>query len=185
MEASVSILYAVMTVLSPMLTQFDMDVVAETDRDEIYCAAQNIYFESRGEPDIGQVAVALVVLNRVNDRRYPNSVCGVVKQSVKLSNGAPARNKCQFSWYCDGLSDKPREKEAWAISVDVVYEAVNLYINGYDIADQSTHYHAKNVRPYWSKDENMHYVESIDDHHFYRWRSYDWWRENYSHDYYD
>ena len=85
MEPSIGILYAVMTVLSPMLTEFDMDGVAETDRDEIYCAAQNIYFESRGEPDIGQVAVALVVLNRVNDRRWPSTICDVVWQDKQFS----------------------------------------------------------------------------------------------------
>ena len=172
-------LLAAALVLSPQLSLAQLPPerqaagILNMSYEDEYCLAQNVYFEARNQSNAGKLAVTHVVLNRVNDRRYPNSVCGVVKQSVKLSNGAPARNKCQFSWYCDGLSDKPREKEAWAISVDVVYEAVNLYINGYDIADQSTHYHAKNVRPYWSKDENMHYVESIDDHHFYRWRSYD------------
>ena len=63
------------------------------------CLAQAIYFESRGEPLDGQIAVAEVVLNRVDDRRYPKSVCGVTKQGAGCGRG------CQFSYACDGHSD--------------------------------------------------------------------------------
>ena len=68
----------------------------------LVCLALNIYFEARNQPTSGQIAVAEVTLNRVASRNYPNTVCGVVKQSNK--------NGCAFSWYCDGKSDKPYEK---------------------------------------------------------------------------
>ncbi len=63
------------------------------------CLAQAIYFESRGEPLDGQIAVAEVVLNRVDDRRFPKTVCGVTRQGVGSGRG------CQFSYACDGNSD--------------------------------------------------------------------------------
>ena len=84
MEPSVSILFAVMTVLSPLLTKHGYDEAANVDRDELYCAAQNIYFESRGEPDLGQLGVGQVVLNRVDSHKWPNTVCDVVWQENNL-----------------------------------------------------------------------------------------------------
>lgn len=155
MEPSIGILYAVMTVLSPMLTEFDMDGVAETDRDEIYCAAQNIYFESRGEPDIGQVAVALVVLNRVNDRRWPSTICDVVWQDK------------QFSWTHDGKSDRIKlsnkiERHAWIKSV---FYAV-MALSEEDVTNGATHYHNTSVTPYWI--DSMKQTAVIGNHIFYR-----------------
>ena len=73
MEPSVSILFAVMTVLSPMLTKAGFDEASDIDRQQLYCAAQNVYFESRGEPDLGQMAVTQVVLNRMESSRWPDS----------------------------------------------------------------------------------------------------------------
>ena len=69
---------------------------AAADRfEELYCLANNIYFESRNQPKLGQIAVGQVTMNRVNSPKFPNTVCGVVKQ------GGEKRNRCQFSWYCD------------------------------------------------------------------------------------
>lgn len=143
------------------------NAIANMGSEDQHCLAQNVYFEARNQSAAGKLAVTHVVLNRVNDTRYPNTVCEVVKQAYLKSNGEPRLNKCQFSWYCDGLSDKPREKDAWITSVFVSVKAISLFISGYDIADGSTHYHAKNVSPYWSKE--MSYISSIDDHHFYKW----------------
>ena len=72
------------------------------------CLALNIYHEARHLPQDEQVAVAHVVLNRVNDDRFPGSVCEVVKEG-----GYSRRYQCQFSWYCDGKVDTPYEKDAW------------------------------------------------------------------------
>ena len=72
------------------------DYVSRIDDVEINCLAKAIYYEARGESMKGKRAIGLVVMNRVNDRRYANSVCGVIKQHVTIG----ARKVCQFSWYC-------------------------------------------------------------------------------------
>lgn len=69
------------------------------------CLSLAIYHEARGENSRGQAAVAWVVLNRLGDARYPKTICGVVQQGT--------RSKCQFSWYCDGLSDVPRDNASY------------------------------------------------------------------------
>src|SRR5688572_9945937 len=74
--------------------------------DEWRCLAEAIYFESRGEPLKGQVAVAEVVLNRVDDRKFPRTVCGVTNQ------GAGSGRGCQFSYACDGRPDAMKSTAA-------------------------------------------------------------------------
>ena len=89
----------------------------------VVCLALNVYHEAKNQPFEGQVAVAQVVLNRVKDERFPNTICEVVEQgpvyeSWKTRNDPtlepvywPEKNRCQFSWYCDGKSDKIRERK--------------------------------------------------------------------------
>jgi len=98
------------------------------------CLAQAIYFEARGEPVAGQRAVAHVVLNRVHDRRYPNTVCGVVFQNQHL------HNRCQFSFACDGTPNEPRNARAWQRSLQVALEVLSGASE--DATYASTHYHA-------------------------------------------
>ena len=74
------------------------------------CLARAVYFEARSESELGQLAVAKVILNRVKDPNYPNTICGVVYQ------GSNRRNSCQFSFACDGLPDDVRQPGAWAQS---------------------------------------------------------------------
>ena len=82
-----------------------------------YCMAQNIYFESANQSFAGRLAVAHVVINRMEDLQFPNTVCGVIYQAkTKINwkgNEVPIRNQCQFSWYCDGLSDDPVDSKTW------------------------------------------------------------------------
>lgn len=130
------------------------------------CLAKNIYFEARNQSYSGKIAVAHVVLNRVESMDYPDNVCDVVKQAKLDRNGNPIRNMCQFSWYCDGLSDKPKELGEWMDSVDVAREALILWDNGFDITEGSKWYHAKNVKPKWAS--AFDYVVQIDDHLFYK-----------------
>ena len=79
-----------------------------------YCMALNIYYEARGSNLADKAAVADVVLNRVNDSRYPNTICEVVKQGEQKPSWKDpnkmvmVRNRCQFSWYCDGKKDTPQ-----------------------------------------------------------------------------
>ena len=76
------------------------------------------------------------------------------------------RHLCQFSWYCDGLSDKPINRAAWEESQLQASDAMALYKQGYDGTSGAMWYHAKNVKPYWISD--FDYVAHIDDHLFYR-----------------
>lgn len=125
---------------------------------EFKCLAQAVYFEARSEPFEGQVAVAYVVMNRVDKRHYPDSICGVVFQNEKK------RHRCQFSFACDGLSDKPYEITAWATALQVA--SAVLANRHSDVTDQSTHYHAVYVNPYWAA--SMQPTLQVGDHIFYR-----------------
>ena len=135
----------------------------------IMCLALNIYHEARDQPFIGQVAVAQVVMNRVRDDRYPDDVCGVVKQGPTYSwrEDFPVRNRCQFSWYCDGKSDEPKEPTTYSKLYDMALDLVYGDITVVDITEGATHYHADYVFPAWRKTKTK--TIEIEDHIFYRW----------------
>ena len=78
----------------------------------ILCLALNVYHEAKNQPFIGQVAVAQVIMSRVYDDRYPNTVCEVVKQGYYYTwdNNKPIRDKCQFSFWCDGKPETIKDK---------------------------------------------------------------------------
>ncbi len=112
---------------------------------ELECLALNIYFEARSEPVEGKYAVGHVVMNRVANRRFPGSVCKVIRQG-----GEVRRNRCQFSWWCDGRSDRPRDRHAWAESRRI---AALVYVGASnDPTDGALWYHADYVRPDWRAD---------------------------------
>ena len=148
-------------------------------KEEIMCLAQNIYHEARNDMLAGQFAVADVVLNRVDDKRFPNTICEVVKDGpvhesaqTKLTedpNDAiyyPVKHKCQFSWYCDGEDDDTHEELAWRQATTIAYMILgNLTFRG--ITEGSTHYHATYVNPRWAK--TKYPVGRIGKHKFYRW----------------
>jgi spore germination cell wall hydrolase CwlJ-like protein len=133
---------------------------------QVQCMALNIYYEARGSNLADKAAVADVVLNRVNDTRYPNTVCEVVKQGLQDANGNMRRNKCQFSWYCDGKHDRPQNQdlyvEAQSIAWNIVEEGKYR-----GITEGATHYHATYVNPRWAS--TLQLVGRIGAHIFYRW----------------
>ena len=136
------------------------------------CLDLNTYHEAKNQSMIGQIATAQVVMNRVMDDRYPNTVCEVVKQgptrpSWKDPNKRiPVKHKCQFSWYCDGKSDVPKNKKAWKKAQDYAYLVLSnrIYI---DVTEGATHYHATYVKPAWAKTKTR--TARIETHIFYRW----------------
>lgn len=131
--------------------------------DNIFCLAQNIYFEARNQSELGKEAVTEVVLNRVKSHKYPNEICEVVKQA-KQNSGRIIRHSCQFSWYCDGKPDTPGDYRAWVSSMEI---AQRILIKGTrNITEGSTHYHSVKVSPYWNRALNR--VVQIDDHIFYK-----------------
>ena len=138
--------------------------------EEMYCLAKNIYFEAKNQPLIGQLAVAIVVMNRVEDRRFPSTVCEVVQQGPTLAwtENFPVKNKCQFSWYCDGKSDDPKSETGWA-QAQYVAGAI-MYSGKYrGMTEGATHYHATYVKPKWRFDRGMNHIGRIGAHIFYRW----------------
>ena len=129
-----------------------------------FCLALNIYFEARNQSLEGQMAVTHVVLNRAADPKFPDEVCDVVYQSRTYESGFPKRHQCQFSWYCDGKSDEPKEQAAFEDAIRVVtYMAVS---DVDDLTHGATHYHAISVSPAWAKEKTK--TVQIGDHIFYR-----------------
>lgn len=119
------------------------------------CLTEALYFESRGESLDGQIAVAEVILNRVDSPLYPRSVCGVVKQR--------GGGGCQFSYVCDGKK-RMREKGA----ADLSGRIARAMLDGAPrlLTDGATHFHTRHVRPGWSK--RFAHTASIGAHLFYR-----------------
>ena len=129
------------------------------------CLAEGIYFEARGESQTGQAAVAQVILNRVRNPAYPDTICGVVFQNETRRHG------CQFSFACDGRPEKITEQGPWKkaqqIAADVT--AGKLWI---DEVGDSTHYHAGYVDPRWG--HKMIQKDRLGQHIFYRTRKGGW-----------
>jgi hypothetical protein len=123
------------------------------------CLARAIYFEARGEPIEGQIAVAEVILNRRDDPRFPKTVCGVVDQGAK-------RAGCQFSFMCDGRPEKVRDREAYALAGNIAH----LMLEGRPrvITGAATHFHTNYVRPSWAR--RMVKTTRVGAHLFYRER---------------
>lgn len=132
---------------------------------EQQCLASGIYFEARGEPVKGQAAVAQVILNRVRNPAYPNSICGVVYQNKRW------RNRCQFSFACDGIRDRVKSRHHWSVAKDVAMATTAGKIWLKEVGS-STHYHATYVRPKWAR--TMKRVGRIGLHIFYRTRGGGW-----------
>jgi spore germination cell wall hydrolase CwlJ-like protein len=138
---------------------------------QAHCLALNIYHESRSDNLAGQFAVADVVLNRVEHPKYPNTICEVVYQAKMKPSWkdpeilVPIRNKCQFSWYCDGKSDLPRELDAWTQSQYVAYSILkDDHFRG--LTEGATHYHTTYVSPTWNK--HLYSIGRIGSHVFFR-----------------
>ncbi len=133
-------------------TMFDPRTVAKS------CLARAIYFEARSESELGQLAVATVILNRSRATNYPSSICGVVYQ------GASRLNACQFSFACDGQSDLPQAGRAWETALAVTAMALSDDRPMLNVA-AATFYHADYVNPVWSK--SMNRLTKIGRHIFY------------------
>lgn len=125
----------------------------------VTCLAQAVYYESAREPELGQEAVAQVVLNRLRHPAYPKSICGVVYQ------GAANRTGCQFTFTCDGSLNRAPEPSLWARALAVARQA----LGGFVVKDvgSATHYHAVYVAPYWAP--TLVKLKQIGAHIFYRW----------------
>lgn len=123
------------------------------------CLARAVYFEARGEPERGQIAVAQVILNRVFSGYYPSDICGVVYQN------AHRHLACQFTFACDKVRDVIRDSEAWERATRIAAGTLDGKLWLSDVG-KSTHYHATYVQPAWAR--TMRKLSKIGVHMFYR-----------------
>lgn len=134
------------------------------------CLAYNIYHEARGQPLEGQFAVGIVTLNRVKSKKYPNTVCEVVRQG-KIEESkyqqdvfVYKRSKCQFSWFCDSRSDVIADQRSFRKIKKIVGALLNREYD--DLTKGALYYHAKRVKPWWSVAKVR--LVQIGDHIFYK-----------------
>lgn len=123
------------------------------------CLTNGIYFEARGEALKGQAAVGQVILNRVRNPAYPNTICGVVYQNKTWYN------ECQFSFACDRIPDIVWSPDRWQVAKDIAM-AVTAGKIWLPEVGSSTHYHATYVKPDWAP--TMKKLTKIGLHVFYR-----------------
>jgi spore germination cell wall hydrolase CwlJ-like protein len=144
-------------------SNFDQIVISNTEVDrlqyieiskQINCLAENIYFEARGESNLGQRAVAWVTLNRVKDPNFPNTICEVVWEDG------------QFSWTQDGKSDAITDQIAWVDALTTAWLVYNTQDRQFDPTDGATMFHATYVKPKWRKEYDQ--TSRIDNHVFYK-----------------
>ena len=142
------------------------------DDKEVTCMAKNIFFEAAIESTAGKLAVAHVTLNRVDSKHFPSTVCEVVYEGphYTAANGEmyPVRDRCQFSWYCDGKGDDPREgSRLWEDSQELAKYVLLRQEELPDITDGALHYHANYINsPKWAKKKKI--TTKIETHIFYR-----------------
>ena len=174
-------LASALTVISPVpLVTGPMEKQTFVDPRSVECLALNMYHEARNQGSAGLLAVSAVVLNRVNDKRFPNTICEVVEQGPTRESWKtkqtpdpsdakyyPIKNRCQFSWYCDGKSDEPKQKKVYKRLLTIAHSIVYNKLPFIDITDGALFYHADYVTPAWAKTK-IKTVE-IQDHIFYRW----------------
>ena len=143
------------------------------DNEHVKCLALNMYHEARDQGTAGKLAVSAVVMNRVNDSRFPNTICEVIKQGPTRKSwrdpsvSYPIKNRCQFSWYCDGVSDEVKDEKSYQKILDFARLIMHNDIQFVDITDGATHYHADYVKPDWANTKTR--TTEIGDHIFYRW----------------
>ena len=125
---------------------------------QMSCLAEALYFEARGEPIKGQLAVGEVILNRVEDTRYPSSICKVINQ------GTGRRFACQFTYTCDGKLETVHERKPYETALKIA--KILMTTHNRKLTRGSTHYHSNYVNPKWSK--KFERVAKFGRHIFYR-----------------
>ena len=134
----------------------------DLSHEERNCLSLNVYWEARNQDTPGQIAVAFVTINRKLNKYFKNDVCEVVKQGYRKTHGS-----CAFSWFCDGLPDRPKERNAWEKAQQVSEWTIENYYSQSEIYEEKpTHYHADYIKkPWWTK--HMKRITQIGDHIFY------------------
>ena len=176
-------------VMASLAISYEVDQGFSINEDELKCMAENIYFEGRAEPMTGKVAIGNVVMNRVASNRHPDTICEVVHEGPHRESWKtrgkdvpdseriywPIRNKCDFSWYCDGKSDAimltdyqgrtiQANMDAWVESIKIARMALEGTLP--DLTQGATHYFNPSLaNPKWQYAFTQ--VAIIDNHTFF------------------
>jgi spore germination cell wall hydrolase CwlJ-like protein len=167
------VLESARAVMASLALSYEVETGTPQNLDELKCMAENIYFEGRAEPLMGKVAIGHVVMNRVASDRHPNTICEVVHEGPHRESWKtrgkdvadeerkffPIRNKCDFSWYCDGEKDIiwvsymngeviDANMTAWRDSIHMALMVMNGEIR--DNTKGADHYYNYHISsPYW------------------------------------
>jgi spore germination cell wall hydrolase CwlJ-like protein len=146
-------LFAILVWLAPQPAA----AATEPSGDAAQCLALALYWEAKAEGPEGMLAVASVVLNRVADPQFPDTVCGVVKQGGE-------QPPCQFSWWCDGASDRPTETRAWRLAQSLARSSLSQPPR--DLTDGALFFHNTSIATPWVRRRER--TVQIGRHIFYR-----------------
>ena len=162
--------------MASLAMSYEVETGVSVNETELKCMAENIYFEGRAEPMVGKIAIGHVVMNRIEDKRFPDTICGVIKQGPVRESWKtrqhedlddservyyPRKHRCQFSWWCDGEKDTiwvqymngttiDSNNNAWRDSVHIALDTMAQTL--YDNTGGATYYYAHNiVYPSWAK----------------------------------
>ena len=154
----------VVAIVQPVITatdtSADRDNSAQTElAHEHRCLTQALYYEARGEGDIGEKAVAEVIFHRLSGGFHGHTICAVVFEG----SGRPG---CQFSFTCDGSMKRPREASAWKKSEELAAQILTRVVALRNYTGGATNYHAISVMPDWAA--TMKKTTQIRHHVFYR-----------------
>jgi len=155
-EQPVARVHAADTHVHPGLSEIEFQVIPRmVDAKTQHCLAEVMYWEARGEGQQGMVAVASVVLNRAEDKRFPDTVCDVVYQGGETP-------PCQFSWWCDGKADRPSNQTTWSETLSLANTI--LAVRPADPTDGAIFYHNTSIPDPWRRP----LTAQIGNHIFYR-----------------
>ena len=145
-------------------TIISYQIKADELQEQLECMAEAIYFEARSESLMAQIAVGIVIKNRVESDKFPDDYCSVVHQGVKRK-GNMVKHQCAFSYYCDGKSEKIYNDRAYFEAMDA---AMLVMLEGATIKKirEATHYHAIYVKPSWAR--KLTYLGTVGLHKFYK-----------------
>ena len=139
-------------------------LISAAKADDFNCLVEALYHEARSESFIGMISVANVILTRKESSNFPNTICKVVHQG-KYWKGNPIKDKCQFSYWCDGKPERFIDIEGLIKSLNVAEMSLNGIQSKQTVG--ATHYHASYVTPSWASDPNFKSLGQIGTHVFY------------------
>ncbi len=149
-------------ILTTLVVSFIL--ISSVKADDFDCLVEALYHEARSENIIPMLAVANVILNRVKHKKFPNTICKVVHQG-KYWKGNPVRDRCHFSYWCDGRPEKFTDITGLIKSINVA----EMSLKGIQVrqTSQATHYHAYYVTPKWASNSAFKVLGQLGTHIFY------------------